>query len=149
MLTRSKAALVDAFINEPDSSLSDPPSDEEFEVQEEHINRRLAREQLQSEQAASRDVQMVNYADSTPRKIHRVCDIENELRLTPGQSSQLRVLISEEMKQADILGKINFRPRTKAQHEEVLSHVIEAAKRKLKFLGEKGVDDDRLNELRT
>ena len=149
MLTRSKAVLVDAFINEPDSALSDPPSDEEFEVQEEHINQRLAREQLQSNQAASRDVQIVNYADSTPRKTNRVYDIENELRLTPHQSSQLRVLISEEMKKADILGKINFRPKTKAQHEEALSHVIEAAKRELKFFDEKIVNDDRLNELRT
>jgi hypothetical protein len=147
MLTRRKTALVEAFINEPDDTLSDPPSDAEFEVQEEHVNQQLAREQLLSEQAAARDVQMVTAADSTPRKTPRVCNIENELRLTPGQSNQLRVLMNEEMKKADILGKINFYPKSKAQHEEALSHVIEAAKRELDFLGEKGVDEDRLNEL--
>jgi hypothetical protein len=55
--------------------------------------------------------------------------------------------MNEEMKRADILGKINFDPKSKAQHEEALGQVIEAAKRELEFLGEKGVEQERLSEL--
>jgi hypothetical protein len=103
------------FIDAPPSSLSDPPSDEEFEVQEQINNDRLAREQ--SEQSTSQDAQMANDTEPsprTPRKTYRVCDLESELNLTRGQGDQLLSLINDEMKKADILGKINFYPKTKA-----------------------------------
>jgi hypothetical protein len=147
MLTRSKAVRVAAFIDAPPSPLSDPPSDEEFEVQEQINNDRLAREQ---EQSASDNVQMADDADAvprTPRKTYRVRDIESELNLTRGQGDQLLTVIDDEMKKADILGNINFHPKTKAQHEGALRQVIETAKRDLTFLGEKGVEEDRLDEL--
>jgi hypothetical protein len=117
MLTQSKAARVAAFIDAPPSPLSDPPSDEEFEVQEQINNDRLAREQ---EQSASDNVQMADDADAvprTPRKTYRVRDIESELNLSRGQGDQLLTVINDEMKKADILGNINFHPKTKAQHE--------------------------------
>ncbi|KAF1849930.1 uncharacterized protein K460DRAFT_6912 [Cucurbitaria berberidis CBS 394.84] len=59
----------------------------------------------------------------------------------------MRILINEEMKKADILGKITFSSRPKALQDEPLRAVIETAKRELRFLKDTGVEGKRLDEL--
>jgi phage shock protein A len=82
MFTRSKTARVQASIDEVGSPLSKIPSEEDFEFQEELVNQRLAREQLQAEQAVFHEVEMANNAEPSSCKAWRVRDIENELSLT-------------------------------------------------------------------
>lgn len=82
-----------------------------------------------------------------PRGPLRVEDIERELGLTAKQGRDLHNVVKEKMKEAGILGKLNFRTVTDAQRSQQMEDIVAATVSDLGFLLNHNLQTARVAEL--